>query len=70
MASVLPCFTDSKKICPVCGMYIKALEEYRYAVEIMDQLGIDAETKFSTESMYIHIELLKLEQVNTLASLK
>ena len=54
MASVLPCFTDSKKICPVCGMYIKALEEYREAVEIMDQLGIDAETKFSTESMYTY----------------
>lgn len=54
MASVLPCFTDSKKICPVCGMYIKALEEYREAVEIMDQLGIDAETKFSTEAMYTY----------------
>lgn len=54
MASVLPCFTDSKKICPVCGMYIKALEEYRAAVEIMDQLGIDAETKFSTEAMYTY----------------
>ena len=47
MASVLPCFTDSKKICPVCGMYIKALEEYREAVEIMDQLGIDTETKYT-----------------------
>ena len=54
MASVLPCFTDSKKICPVCGLYIKALEEYREAVEIMDQLGIDAETKFSTEAMYTY----------------
>lgn len=54
MASVLPCFTDSKKICPVCGMYIKALEEYREAVEIMDQLGIDAETKFFTEAMYTY----------------
>lgn len=54
MASVLPCFTDTKKICPVCGMYIKALEEYREAVEIMDQLGIDAETKFYTEAMYTY----------------
>lgn len=54
MASVLPCFTDSKKICPVCGMYIKALEEYREAVEIMDQLGIDTETKFFTEAMYTY----------------
>lgn len=54
MASVLPCFTDSKKICPVCGMYIKALEEYREAVEIMDQLGIDTETKFYTEAMYTY----------------
>lgn len=54
MASVLPCFTDSKKICPVCGMYIKALEEYRAAVEIMDQLGIDTETKFYTEAMYTY----------------
>ena len=54
MASVLPCFTDSKKICPVCGMYIKALEEYRQAVEIMDQLGIDTETKFYTEAMYTY----------------
>lgn len=55
MASVLPCFTDSnKKICPVCGAYIKALEEYREAVEIMDQLGIDAETKFFTEAMYTY----------------
>nr|DAP91639.1 MAG TPA: hypothetical protein [Caudoviricetes sp.] len=54
MASVLPCFTDSKKICPVCGAYIKALEEYREAVEIMDQLGIDAETKFYTEAMYTY----------------
>lgn len=54
MASVLPCFTDSKKICPVCGMYIKALEEYREAVEIMDQLGIDTKTKFFTEAMYTY----------------
>lgn len=54
MASVLPCFTDSKKICPVCGIYIKALEEYREAVEIMDQLGIDTETKFYTEAMYAY----------------
>ena len=54
MASVLPCFTDSKKICLVCGMYIKALEEYREAVEIMDQLGIDTETKFYTEAMYTY----------------
>lgn len=35
-------------------MYIKALEEYRTAVEIMDQLGIDAETKFLTEAMYTY----------------
>ena len=52
--AILPCFTDTKKICPLCGAYIKALEEYREAVEIMDQLGIDAETKFSTESMYTY----------------
>lgn len=54
MASVLSCFADSKKICPLCGMYIKALEEYREAVEIMDQLGIDTETKFFTEAMYTY----------------
>jgi hypothetical protein len=35
-------------------MYIKALEEYREAVEIMDQLGIDTETKFYTEAMYTY----------------
>ena len=52
--AILPCFTDTKKICPVCGAYIKALEEYRTAVEIMDQLGIDAETKFFTEAMYTY----------------
>jgi hypothetical protein len=55
METIFPCFADTnKKICPVCGMYMKALEEYREAVEIMDQLGIDAETKFATESMYTY----------------
>ena len=55
METKFPCFADTnKRICPLCGMYIKALEEYREAVEIMDQLGIDAETKFSTESMYTY----------------
>ena len=55
METIFPCFADTnKKICPVCGMYIKALEEYREAVEIMDQLGIDTETKFYTETMYTY----------------
>lgn len=55
METKFPCFADTnKKICPVCGMYIKALEEYREAVEIMDQLGIDTETKFFTEAMYTY----------------
>ena len=55
METKFPCFADTnKRIYPLCGMYMKALEEYRETVEIMDQLGIDAETKFSIESMYTY----------------
>lgn len=55
METKFPCFADTnKRICPLCGAYMKALEEYRETVEIMDQLGIDAETKFSTEAMYTY----------------